>query len=360
MKRVAMAVLAGGMLGAGAPASAQGVFEGLTNLSGVYIGAGAGWNWRESAGDSFAGRPGNTDLDFNDGWVGVLALGYRTRLGARLELEGNFRDNTLDYETAGGLGRFGAGGRARTYGAMVNALWDLNFNLPLAIVPYVGGGIGYAHTEYSNVRSSAPDAPRIDGGCGAFAYQGIAGAGMPVLGVPGLLLTAEYRYFNTLECKIDGQAGTGGALRRDGFEQQSEFHSALIGLRYTFGTPARRVAETPAAAPAPARTFLVFFDWDRSDLTARAREIIGEAAQGARRGQPTRIEVAGHADRTGTAQYNQRLSERRAEAVAAELVRNGINRADITTTGFGFERPLVPTAAGVREPQNRRVEIVLR
>ena len=63
----------------------------------------------------------------------------------------------------------------------------------------------------------------------------------------------------------------------------------------------------------------MFFDWDRADLTDRARQIIGEAAQNARRVSSTRIEVAGHADRSGTPQYNQRLSQRRADVVAAEL-----------------------------------------
>jgi outer membrane protein OmpA-like peptidoglycan-associated protein len=109
------------------------------------------------------------------------------------------------------------------------------------------------------------------------------------------------------------------------------------------------------------RTFLVFFDWDRADLTERARQIIAEAALNARRaGGSTRIEVAGHADRSGTPEYNQRLSQRRADQVAGELVRNGVDRGDIAITAFGETRPLVPTADGVREPQNRRVEIVLR
>ncbi|HEY8611038.1 MAG TPA: OmpA family protein, partial [Roseomonas sp.] len=74
----------------------------------------------------------------------------------------------------------------------------------------------------------------------------------------------------------------------------------------------------------------------------------------------TRIEVAGHADRSGTPQYNQRLSQRRAEAVAAELARRGISRPQMSIQACGESRPLVPTADGVREPQNRRVEIVLR
>ena len=104
----------------------------------------------------------------------------------------------------------------------------------------------------------------------------------------------------------------------------------------------------------------MFFDWDRADLTDRARQIIAEAAQNSTRVQATRIEVAGHADRSGTPQYNQRLSQRRADVVAAELVRQGVNRGDIGISAYGESRPLVPTADGVREPQNRRVEIVLR
>ncbi|WP_431268181.1 OmpA family protein [Dankookia sp. P2] len=81
------------------------------------------------------------------------------------------------------------------------------------------------------------------------------------------------------------------------------------------------MVEPAVQAPAPARTYLVFFDWDRADLTGRAREIIGEAAQNARRAAVTRIEVAGHADRSGTPAYNQRLSQRRADAVAGEARR---------------------------------------
>ena len=76
--------------------------------------------------------------------------------------------------------------------------------------------------------------------------------------------------------------------------------------------------------------------------------------------QTTRIEVAGHADRAGTPQYNQRLSERRAAAVANELDRQGVPRSAMVVQAFGESRPLVATADGVREPQNRRVEIILR
>ena len=104
----------------------------------------------------------------------------------------------------------------------------------------------------------------------------------------------------------------------------------------------------------------MFFDWNRADLTERARQIIAEAASASTSVASTRIEVAGHADRSGTPAYNQGLSQRRANTVAAELVRRGVNRNNIAISAFGETRPLVPTADGVREPQNRRVEIVLR
>ena len=74
--------------------------------------------------------------------------------------------------------------------------------------------------------------------------------------------------------------------------------------------------------------------------------------------QSTRIEVAGHADRSGTPQYNQRLSQRRADAVRAYLSGRGIPDGVIATEAFGESRPRVDTADGVREVQNRRVEVL--
>ena len=143
----------------------------------------------------------------------------------------------------------------------------------------------------------------------------------------------------------------------------------LVGLHYAFGAmapmapaaaPAPAPAKTVAPAPAPARTYLVFFDWDKADLTARAKQIISEAAANVARVAVTRIEVSGHADKSGTAGYNQTLSQHRADNVAAELVRLGVPKAEIAVMAFGDTHPLVPTADGVREPQNRRVEIVLK
>jgi outer membrane protein OmpA-like peptidoglycan-associated protein len=151
----------------------------------------------------------------------------------------------------------------------------------------------------------------------------------------------------------------------DGLRLGNDFnHSILIGVRYAFGarSAAAPAPTTPvAAAPAPvSRSYLVFFDWDKASLTDRARQIVAEAAANASRVQYTRIEVNGYTDTSGTPKYNQGLSVRRALAVAEELVKDGVPRNAIAIQGFGETHLLVPTGPGMREPQNRRVEIVIK
>jgi outer membrane protein OmpA-like peptidoglycan-associated protein len=114
----------------------------------------------------------------------------------------------------------------------------------------------------------------------------------------------------------------------------------------------------PPPVAAPARTYLVFFDWDRADLSSRASQIIAEAASASTHVQVTRILCNGYTDTSGTARYNMALSLRRANNVANELVKDGVPRGEIDIKGFGETHPLVPTGPGVREPQNRRVEII--
>ncbi len=128
----------------------------------------------------------------------------------------------------------------------------------------------------------------------------------------------------------------------------------------TMPMEAPSASQTAAPAPSSAATYLVFFDWDRANLTPRADQIIAQAAAGSQSRAVTRIAVSGYTDTSGTSVYNQGLSQRRAEAVAAQLVRDGVSRAEIEIHAFGQTHLLVPTGPGVREPQNRRVEIVLQ
>jgi len=103
---------------------------------------------------------------------------------------------------------------------------------------------------------------------------------------------------------------------------------------------------------------LVFFVWDRAELRSDALAIVREAAANVGKTAVTRIVATGHADRSGPDAYNMGLSKRRAESVKAELLRMGISENEIGVLWKGESDPLVSTADGVREPQNRRVEIV--
>jgi OOP family OmpA-OmpF porin len=118
----------------------------------------------------------------------------------------------------------------------------------------------------------------------------------------------------------------------------------------------------PAPAPAAARPeeFLLFFDLDSAQLTPEARDIVQSAADTAKKGNYTRFILTGHADRAGSADYNLALSRRRADAVKDALVGLGLPAGEITVEAKGEAEPLVPTADGVQEPQNRRVEILMR
>jgi len=370
-------------------------------ISGLYIGAGAGANFLQdekikSVGFPQAGIPQtrldargltSTKVKTDTGFVGLGSIGYGFGNGLRLEVEGSYRSNKFKGISGGGLQGFNsAGGDERKYGGMVNVLYDFDPNvlgfanvfgyLPLPVSPYIGVGAGYVWAQDQNVRFSGNPGPqpgfpggyrelaRTNASQGAFAYQGIFGVAVPIASAPGLAITAEYRFLGLQgDRTYNYQYFAPGVSTRARIRFNEEYnHSIMLGVRYAFNAAPPPPPPAPVAAPVreAARTYLVFFDWDRADLTDRARQIIAEAAQATTRVQVTRIEVSGHTDKSGTARYNQGLSVRRAQNVASELVRLGVPRQAITVQGYGETRPLVQTADGVREPQNRRVEIVLR
>jgi iron complex outermembrane receptor protein len=139
-----------------------------------------------------------------------------------------------------------------------------------------------------------------------------------------------------------------------------------FNVKYAFGGPSgeteTKQAEyvpPPVVAPAPApKSYLVFFDFNKSDLTPQAVSIVDTAAHNAAPMKVTQLTVTGHTDTVGSDAYNMRLSRRRAESVAAQLEKDGIPSSEIEIVAKGKRDLLVPTADGVKEPQNRRVQIV--
>jgi OmpA family len=118
-------------------------------------------------------------------------------------------------------------------------------------------------------------------------------------------------------------------------------------------------ATAPPPATTPAPSFMVFFDWDRSNLSPQAMATLQQAAAAFKSTGAARVTATGHTDTSGPEDYNMALSLRRANTVKDALITQGVPAAAITATGVGEAGLLVQTADGVREPQNRRVEVVV-
>ena len=103
----------------------------------------------------------------------------------------------------------------------------------------------------------------------------------------------------------------------------------------------------------------VTFATNSSALNANFYEVLNSVALVLNEYQQTVIEVAGHTDSTGTNEYNQTLSQQRADSVAAYLRTRGILADRIITVGMGEERPIASNDTDAGRQQNRRVELTL-
>ena len=257
-----------------------------------------------------------------------------------------------------------AGGNASALAFMVNGLFDFG-GKGSDWGAYFGGGPGIARVS-QNASLRVPGVAFQNDSSTSFAWNVLAGVYKPISDHVDFGL--KYRWMNV--GKVDTFTTNGLPVHN-----KLQSHSLLLTLTYNFfeaappppppAPPAPPMAAPPAPAPLPPcppaavtpGPFLVFFDWDKSNITAEAAAILDRAAeQFAATGQ-TQVALAGHADKSGKDDYNVKLSQRRADAVKAYLAGKGVPADAMGTEAFGEGRPLVDTADGVREPQNRRVEI---
>jgi OOP family OmpA-OmpF porin len=327
---------------------------------------------------NFFGETTGGKVIYKNSYAGAASVGYGFGDGFRVELSGNYYRNYLRKEDSTDFGQLSSTGGHNTFGGMVNVLYDIPVGLP--VYPYVGGGVGYQFVRLNSYNKVADNffgaggvpsgGYNISGTRGSFAYNVIAGLAFPLPMLPQLSFTVEYRFMMLTQNRKFNESITGGFPPGNPVGGKANLgpessHTIMGGIRYQLFPPpvmAPPPAPAPMAAapaPAPAKTYLVFFDWDKSSLTPRATQIIAEAASDSHTTGVTTINVSGYTDTSGTPTYNQGLSERRAHAVAAQLVTDGVPTSEIETHAYGETHLLVPTGPGVREPQNRRVEIVL-
>jgi outer membrane protein OmpA-like peptidoglycan-associated protein len=287
---------------------------------GFYIGAEGGLNWLLN----------NQSYTMDTGWAAGGKLGYDF-VGPRVELEGVYHSNTGTGNVLFPGGVANVRGRIDQVSVMANLLYD--FMPASTFTPYVGAGAGIAFVD-STIQ-----------GCNMcstqFAYQGILGVAWNI--TDAFRLSLDGRYYGTTNP---------GAFTNNNI-------MTMLSLSYKFGQPEMAPPPPPAPAVAPP-SFMVFFDWDRANLSDQALNTIRQAAAAFKSKGSARITATGHTDTSGPEAYNMALSLRRANAVKDALVREGVPAASITVIGRGESNPLVPTGDGVREPQNRRVEIVVQ
>jgi outer membrane protein OmpA-like peptidoglycan-associated protein len=344
-------------------------------ITGPYVSLGAGASLFQDQSIKNLYAPNFNFVDPNAGHVsydvyvgGQVSAGWGLGNGFRVELSGVYnRSKAKD------LSGYTAGGYSDSTGLFANVVYDFDltpFGVP-GLSPYAGVGGGYAEEHLDGPHASSPigNYLELDGTKGTAALDALVGLAYNIPDMPGVALTAEYRFTAAPSTSEFGGlytvGGVGTSYTRE--KVDSAFtHLAMVGLRYALWQPAPPAppAPTPSSPPPPpvveSRTYLVFFDWDRADLTARAKQIVAEAAQASTHVTTTKIEVNGYTDLSGTAAYHEKLSVRRAKSVEAELIRDGVAQNEIDIHGYGESNPLVPTAPGVREPQNRRVEIILK
>jgi len=107
-------------------------------------------------------------------------------------------------------------------------------------------------------------------------------------------------------------------------------------------------------------TFIVFFDWGKPDIRGDDAAVLDQVAAAWREKSGARLLLSGHTDRSGGTTFNRRAGLKRAVEVRNQLAARGVSPGAMLIVSHGEEQPLVPTEDGVREVQNRRVEIRLR
>jgi len=353
---------------------------GLYNWSGLYAGINFGGGFGDEAvrlsGDPVATQPAinrgqvpSRLATSPDGFLGGGQFGYnwqsgRFVLGGEADFDGGTINRNQRITTNIGGGFFPTTTAAKQQlTSLGTARARLGYAITDSLLLYGTGGLGFGSARLATSITTLPNCigACLAGNVSGFKTGWVGGAGLEWGWTPSVSVKAEYlRYdlgrltqtFGDIRGMFPGTTAT----------QRANFDGNIVrvGVNWHFNAPPPPPAPAAMPAPPPAapKVFIVFFDWDRDSITNEGRQIIAQAADAYKSGAPVQIQVTGYTDRSGSAGYNQRLSERRANNVAKALAALGVPPAQMVVSGRGENDNRVPTANGVREPQNRRVEIV--
>jgi OmpA-OmpF porin, OOP family len=318
-----------------------------TSPTGWYMSLGAGANWLED-GDMRSYQSGTFQdawtYSYSDGYIVSGSIGFDFGDHWRAEFELAYRDNDADtycYTDGRSCGPTDADVSELTQ--MFNVLYD--FQLGGNWEATVGAGVG------GNLITWNWGDPQYDD----YVLAGQLIGGVSYQFADRWKAFADYRYM-----VLDDASFADLDDPEYDYTLEKTEHSLLVGLRFDLqrdGAAPERPRQPDAAAP---KQFIVFFGFNKSNLTAEAARVVTEAAAAAKKYGSASISVVGHTDTVGSNDYNMRLSMRRSQAVKDGLMANGIAAEMITTGGRGEAELMVQTGDSVKEPQNRRATIDLK
>ena len=321
--------------------------------TGWYAAVEGGANWIEDASGSVEIGPNTIPFEaqFDSGWAVMAEVGCRWETNWRLEFEVGYRDNDVQCISVAGHSCSAFDADVSQFTQMVNVLYDipLTDNLTLS----VGAGFG---ADYVTA-----DTPLVKQSDYVFAGQLIVGLNLALSDSVDLFV--NYRYFVADDPHFDI-----APFVEAGFDDAK--HTVTIGLRFDLDAdePEYVPATAPSAMGPPPppppmghpKQYVVFFGFNKANLTLKAQSVVAEAAATAKQEGAASILVTGHTDTVGSSGYNQILSERRANVVKHELAHLGIPANSITAIGKGKTMLLVQTPDHTWEDRNRRATIDLK
>ncbi len=317
---------------------------------GWYVAVEGGANWIDDGDVQFQAGPvlvTNWEAEFDSGWAVFAEVGYRWENNWRLELEGGWRQNDVDCISFGGPCIPGNWGDVSQFTQMVNIVHDIDISPRTALSIGIGFGGNFVDVD--------TPFPLRDDDDFAIAGQALVQLTHELDERVDFILTYRFMTSDDPEFKLFG-----AGFPTVEFENQN--HSLTVGLRFDLQEDAVPMVEAPPGPPPPppppeVKQFIVFFGFNKTNLTREAMAVVDEAAEAAIRGGFVSILVTGHTDTVGSARYNQMLSERRAHVVKRALVGHGIRPDAITAEGRGETILMVQTPDRAMEARNRRATI---
>ena len=331
----------------------------------IYMKIAAGVNIIE--GSDLNDNSSSSNLEFGSGHALDSAIGYEFGNGMRAEVELSFSSGDID-----NIGGLSTNSEANSWSLAANALYDINdFN---GFKPYVGAGAGISWISYDNLSPALGS--RIDDTATSPMIQGILGGDYRVN--DNLSVYAQYKRIHVFDPEFRADNG-------NDIEAEYDSNRIMVGIKYFIGNrnnsdhnqydaqesneslqetlkyaeTSTEIADNSKQSNNDENRYSIFFEFDSYYINNEYISLLDEVAEKINNGsKDIKIDISGHTDRSGSDGYNEELSLMRAEMVTDYLIKKGVNEENINIFGKGEYELLILTEDGVKEPKNRRVEII--